>query len=74
MRGRRRHFRQVFNHAPVAILPDLPDTRFARQLSIEAFLHPFDTLPVNIGEANQVRRHVACRVKTAGFIAQINAG
>ena len=73
MRWRGRNFRQVFNHPAVAILPYLSDTRFTRQLSIKAFFHPFNALPVNIGEANQIGRHVACRVKTARFITQVNS-
>jgi hypothetical protein len=51
------HFGQVFNHAAVAIFPHLPDPGFPVSWALKLF-PPFNALPVNIGETNQVGRHM----------------
>jgi len=50
---------------PIAIFTNAPDTGFTGELGIKAFFNAFNSLPVNIGKANQISGDVACRIKTA---------
>lgn len=56
----------------VAIFPDQPHACLPGKLRVEAFLDTLNALTINIGEANQVRRHVPGRIKAAGLIAKVD--
>ncbi|MNI91643.1 hypothetical protein D3C73_1493390 [compost metagenome] len=72
MCGYRHHFRDVLNHMTKFVFTHQPRAGFAHQLAIEAFLYPFNTLAINIGEANQIRGNVTGGIETTGLFAKIN--
>ena len=73
MRRHRRYFGNILNHIAMFIFTHQTSPGFTGQLGVEAFLHPFDALIIDIGKAQQIGSHVACRIETPRFITQVDA-
>ena len=72
MRRYRHHFGDIFDDMAKFVFPYQAGAGFAHQLAIEAFLQPFNTLPVNVGETNQISCNMSGGIKAAGLFTQID--